>query len=93
MFSTPRGRGSLTSWQYLNRLYRVRGATRFFDTVAIHPYSANLKELPKQIRRIRGVMRRNGHRRGQLRLTELGWGSAVGGHELNKGPQGQRRGC
>jgi hypothetical protein len=91
MFGEPRGRGSLRSWQYLNRLYRVRGIRRFFDTVAIHPYAPTLRGLRMQIQRIRGVMRRNGHRRGGIRVTELGWGSARGNHSLLKGPQGQAR--
>jgi hypothetical protein len=93
MFCCPRGRGSLDSWQYLNRLYRVRNINvkRFFDTVAIHPYSPTVKGLRQQILRIRGVMRRNGHRAGQIRLTELGWGSGRGDHELLKGPEGQAR--
>lgn len=91
MFATPRGRGKLTSAQYLNRLYRVKGITRFFNTVAIHPYAAGLKGVRKEIARTRRIMRRNGHRKGRLRVTEYGWGSARGGHRLLKGPKGQAR--
>jgi hypothetical protein len=91
MFSTPRGRGAMTSWSYLQKLYRVRGAKKAFSTVAIHPYAAKLGQLKKQIRRIRTVMKRNHDRRAGLRITEIGWGSGFSGSEFNVGPQGQAR--
>jgi hypothetical protein len=91
MFATPSGKGKMTSWQYLRRLYRVKGIKRVFNTVAVHPYAPGLKGLRRQISRLRQVMRRNGHRRAGLRITEYGWGSATGRHRLLKGPRGQAR--
>jgi hypothetical protein len=91
MFGTPSGRGSMTSWRYLNRLYRVKRIKRAFDTVAVHPYSPNMYGLRYQMRRIRNVMRRYNHRSAGIRVTEIGWGSARGNHSLLKGPKGQAR--
>lgn len=91
MFGTPSGKGSMFSWRYLKRLYRVKGIKRFFNTVAVHPYSPNMRGIRIQMRRIRKVMRRNGSGGKGTRVTEIGWGSARGGHSLLKGPKGQAR--
>lgn len=91
MFATPSGNGAITSWRYLRKLYGIRGAKKAFDLVAVHPYSPNLFGTKYQIRRIRRVMNRHGDRRARLRVTEIGWGSKRGGHDLNKGRRGQAR--
>ena len=91
MFGTPSRKGSMTSWKFLDRLYRVKRIKREFGTVAIHPYGRNLKQIRLQVERIRKVMRRNRDRKSRVRVTELGWGSRAGGHSLNKGLQGQAR--
>jgi hypothetical protein len=82
MFATPSGSGSIISWRYLNRLYRVKGIKRAFNAVAVHPYSPSLRGIRIQMRRIRNVMRRNNDRRKAIRVTEIGWGSQRGGHDL-----------
>jgi hypothetical protein len=89
MFAKPRGVGSMTSWRFLSRLYRVRGIRRAFDTVGLNPYGGTLRVVSSHMRRIRRVMRRNNHRAGSIRATEVGWGSEQGGHALLKGPEGQ----
>jgi hypothetical protein len=91
MFGTPSGSGSISSWRYLNRLYRVKGIKRAFNAVAVHPYSPNLRGIRYQMRRVRNVMRRNNDGRKAIRVTEIGWGSQRGGHSLLKGPKGQAR--
>jgi Beta-galactosidase len=91
MFGTPSGRGAITSWAYLKRLYAARGIKGAFDTVAVHPYSPNLSGIKYQVRAIRRVMRQNGDRRASIRVTEFGWGSKSGGHPSNKGRRGQAR--
>jgi hypothetical protein len=91
MFANPRGAGSMTSWRFLNRLYRVRGIKRAFDTVGLNPYAPTLRGVRTHMRRVRKVMRRNNHREGAIRATEIGWGSERGGHGLLKGPQRQAR--
>jgi len=91
MFGTPSRKGAITSWRFLDRLYRVKGFKRAVDTVAVHPYGKNLKQIRVQMNRIRKVMRRNGDGGSRTRVTEIGWGSARGGHPLNKGAKGQAR--
>jgi Beta-galactosidase len=91
MFGTPSGRGAITAWGYLKRLYAVRGAKKAFDTVAIHPYSPNLFGIKYQVRKMRNVMRQKGDGSARLRITEFGWGSKGGSNPLNKGRSGQAR--
>jgi hypothetical protein len=91
MAGNPKGKGSMASWRYLNRLYRVPRIKRAFNTVAVHPYAPNVRGIRGQMRRVRGVMRRNGHRRAGIRVTEIGWGSARTRHPQTKGPKGQAR--
>jgi hypothetical protein len=91
MFSRPRGPGAMTSWRFLNRLYKVKRIKRAFDTVGINPYAPKISGVRTQMRRIRKVMRRNGDRAGRTRVTEIGWGSNRGSDGLLKGPEGQAR--
>jgi hypothetical protein len=90
MFGTPSGRGAMTAWDYLKRLYRVRGIKRSFSTVALHPYARGLRGIKEQIAKVRKVMRQHGDRRAGLRLTEIGWGSGPkAASPYNKGTTGQ----
>ena len=91
MFGTPSGRGSLDAWKFLSRLYGVRGIKGAFDTVAVHPYAPSLDLIELQVRKVLNVMRREGDRRADLRITEVGWGSKKSGGPLNKGKKGQAR--
>jgi hypothetical protein len=92
MFGTPKSRTAINAWTFLERLYdQVRGIKRKFDDIALHPYSPTISGIKAQIKLMRKAMR-SGHDRGaDIRITELGWGSANGGHVLNKGEQGQKR--
>ncbi len=91
MFGTPSGRDAITSWAFLDRLYETRGIKGAFNTVAIHPYAPGKRGITYQIEKVRKVLKRNHDKRTQLRITEIGYGSAGGGHPLNKGLQGQAR--
>jgi hypothetical protein len=94
MFGTPSDSTARTdtSWGFLSGLYKA-GAKPFFDSVALHPYSPNLKGISYQIKRIRKVMDANGDRSAKIYVTELGWGSGgdTGAHELVKTPTQQKR--
>jgi hypothetical protein len=90
MFSTPSGRGAIDSWAYLRKLYRVNGVKGAFDTLAAHPYSASLRGIKYQLRKLRDAAHDNRDRGVKLRITEFGWGSAKRGN-LNKGRRGQAR--
>ncbi len=90
MFATPSGRGAMTSWAYLTKLYKVKKIKRAFDTVAVHPYSNSMRGIKYQVRKVRNVMKRKHDRKADMRVTEFGWGSARRGN-LNKGRKGQAR--
>ncbi len=66
------------SWSSLAALYRVPGARRLFDEVAVHPYTRHVSGLATILGRVRHVMRRNGDRRKPIAVTEFGWPSALG---------------
>ncbi len=76
MFGTPfRGRPSLTAWEFLDRLYDVKGIKGKFDQVAAHPYSENLRGIKYQVHELRRVMEAHRDRKTKLAVTEIGWGS------------------
>jgi hypothetical protein len=60
---------------FLDRLYRVRGAKADFDAVALHPYAADVADLRAMVEEVRRTMLRHGDRRARLYVTEMGWGS------------------
>jgi len=93
MFGTPGGGGVVahTAWGFLQQLYDL-GAKPFFDGVALHPYSPDLKGIRYQVQTMRSAMHRNGDSSLPLYLTELGWGSDrkhVDNLDLVKTPAGQ----
>jgi polysaccharide biosynthesis protein PslG len=88
------GMRGLSMWNFLDRLYRIKGAKGLFDDAALHPYANNVKGIVFQLIRGRAVMRKH-HDRAGIYLTELGWASGVrgpaGNSPLLMGPSGQSR--
>ena len=74
MFFNPAALEAIESWNYLRQLYRQE-TKRFFDTVAIHPYSTTLEGMVDGIQRMRDVIRKRKDREVKLRISEFGWGS------------------
>jgi hypothetical protein len=66
------------SWQYLAQVYRVPGASRLFDIVAIHPYTAQPSGVLVILERSRAVMDRAGDSRKPMLATEITWPSSEG---------------
>jgi hypothetical protein len=79
------------SWDQLAELYRL-GARRYFDAVAIHPFSARVSNVMKILRLARAVMRRRGDVRKSLLVTELSWPSAKGRTTVKYGFETTERG-
>jgi len=77
LFGDPRGRPprAMDAADFLDQLYRVRGAKANFDAVALHPYAADAGVLRELVEGIRQVSVRHRDARAGLYLTELGWGS------------------
>ncbi|HYI80538.1 MAG TPA: hypothetical protein VEW67_06735 [Thermoleophilaceae bacterium] len=66
------------SWADLEQIYRVPGARRLFDEVAIHPYTKPPEGVITILERVRKVMARYGDRRKPVTVTEFGWPSSKG---------------
>ena len=78
------GVGNYTQWDGIRDLYRA-GAKRYFDAIAIHPFTNNPRSLRDTmnrvveiIRRVRARMRSRGDGRKPILVTELTWPAAVG---------------
>lgn len=93
MFGTPLGgaRPGISSWKFLRKLYKRKGAARHFDGVAAHPYAGRFNKVIAQVDLLRREMKRAGDRRTKLWITELGWASSGPPSPLNLGRKGQAR--
>ena len=60
---------------YMKRFYRVKGIKKAFDSLAIHPYSANISGMLNQMREARKVAKANHDKKVRLWITEIGWAS------------------
>jgi hypothetical protein len=66
------------SWQYLAQIYRVPGASRLFDVVAVHPYTAHANGVIIILQKVRAVMDQYGDSQKPLMATEITWPSSEG---------------
>ena len=73
---------------FLRGLYRAGGA-RYFDTLAIHGYAKNKAGVSQLLHGVRQIMNRNGDRRAQIWVTEIGWGDVGPSHRFIVGAAGQ----
>jgi len=70
-------------WDGIKELYRA-GAKRYFDVVAIHPFTMapsvtrTVDQTVEIVRRVRAQMRRRGDSRKPIILTELTWPASAG---------------
>ncbi len=91
MFGTPLGgrKPGISAWDYLAKLYDIRGTKKEFDGVAPHPYGARLEKVVVQIDLLREAMVAAGDADADLWITEIGWASGGPPNPLNRGIQGQ----
>ena len=74
---------------YMKRFYRFKGV-KAFDSLAIHPYSANVSGMLAQMREARKVAKANRDRKvGLYEITEIGWASNGPPTSLRSGDAGQ----
>jgi Beta-galactosidase len=73
-----------TQWSAMRALYRA-GGKRYFDEIAIHPFTNNARSVRGTVdqvidivKRVRAHMRRYGDARKPVLITELTWAAAVG---------------
>lgn len=65
-------------WTALSSIYKIPGARRLFDVVAVHPFTARPSGVLVMLQRVRAVMNRYGDARKPMIITELSWPSALG---------------
>jgi hypothetical protein len=66
------------SWEYLAQIYAIPGASRLFDVVAIHPYTARPQGVITILQRARAVMDAHGDASKPILATEITWNSSLG---------------
>jgi hypothetical protein len=71
-------------WHSIRDLYRA-GAKRYFDMIAVHPFTNvpnsvryTIDQMLEIVRRVRAHMRKHGDGRKPIILTELTWPAAIG---------------
>jgi hypothetical protein len=73
------------SWVALGRIYNVRGASRMFDIVAVHPYTRQPAGVITILDKVRTVMAAAGDGRKPMVADEISWPSSVGQTPHNAG--------
>jgi polysaccharide biosynthesis protein PslG len=101
LFARPKGgntsRAGVHNWfatRFLDKMYQTTpGLKKFFDGVALHPYTAKYQYLQPEIEAFRNVLTAHHDGGKGLWLTELGWSSGPpasdGSNSFAKGPAGQ----
>lgn len=90
----PAYSGDINAWDFIKRVYRKHGASKYFDVAALHPYSRTVKQMVGEIKKFRRAMKQGGDGHTPLWLTEVGWGSLPKNATpfgLTKGKKGQKR--
>jgi hypothetical protein len=83
--------GSMPAAEFLTKLYKHTGAKKNFDVVALHPYSATVKNLEKEVDADRAAMKKAHAGSTPVWLTELGWGSNKSSSSLSVGVKNQAK--
>ena len=91
MFGTPQqGRKpSIFAWNFLDKLYTIKGAKKDFDGVGIHPYAGQMTKVIQQTELMIESIRDARDRTATTWITELGWASSGPANPLVKGSKGQ----
>ncbi len=66
------------SWVQLKSFYKVPGARRQFDVVAVHPYTLQPSGVITILKRIRNVMDSHGDKSKPILADEVSWPSSLG---------------
>ena len=77
--------------KYLEKLYKVKGFTKLFDAVAVHPFAENEKGVLGGVERIRDIMDDEGDKKKALWVTEVGFASTGPNSPFTTSPKGQAK--
>jgi Glycosyl hydrolase catalytic core len=93
MFGTPlHGRKpAIAAWDFLKKLYDVKGSKRYFDGVSIHPYAGQFKKVKLQVDLMRDEMKAARDTRTDIWITEIGAASSGPSNPLVRGNKGQAK--
>jgi hypothetical protein len=74
--------------RFINQMYKAKAA-KYFDSLAINSYARDHRQLGTMLRGIRKQMNARRDRRGQIWITEIGWGDQGPKHRYIVGARGQ----
>ena len=72
------------SWKQLAGIYRIHGARKLFDVVAVHPYTKQPQGVITILEKVRQVMDQAGDRTKPMVADEISWPSSVGKTDRNE---------
>jgi hypothetical protein len=72
------------SWKRLAGIYKIRGARKLFDIVAVHPYTKQPQGVITILEKVRQVMNQAGDRTKPMVADEISWPSSVGKTDRNE---------
>jgi exo-beta-1,3-glucanase (GH17 family) len=67
------------------------GARGSFDTLGVNPYAPTASGLISKLKKIRGIMAKNGDIESSIWVTELGWSDVGPGSPFRAGKSGQAK--
>jgi hypothetical protein len=88
LFRTPRIRNGIPLDRYLPGIYRAKGK-KYFDALAIHPYSTTPNDALRAVRETRQIMAQFKDKKAKLWVTEVGWATGGVATPLTVSPQRQ----
>jgi hypothetical protein len=88
LFRTPRVRNGIPLDRFLPGIYKAKGK-KFFDAVAMHPYSTTPNDALRAVKETRQIMSRYRDKKAKLWITEIGWATGGDPTPLTVSPQRQ----
>jgi hypothetical protein len=80
--------GTVPMKRFIDQMYRAKAA-KYVDSLAINSYARDHRELGRMLASIRKQMNARHDRRGQIWITEIGWGDRGPKHRYIVGEKGQ----
>jgi polysaccharide biosynthesis protein PslG len=82
VISDPVNRRAEAGASFLRKMLKSKKAAKAADVIAVHPYTAKVKNVEKNIEQARKVLNKAKLKRTPLWVTEIGWGSGSGSSPL-----------
>jgi hypothetical protein len=83
-------RRTIPLMRFIDQMYRAKAA-KYFDVLAINSYAKDHRQLGRLLGAVRKRMNANRDRRGQIWITEIGWGDRGPKHRFIVGAKGQAK--